>query len=144
MSRILYPILQAPVLTTGQFPEGVSEDKWHQPWSEPVRFKILPALAIALAAASGNYFNPLPLPNSDPSNIASTWFAPFTDPVRVLPRLPASENPFRSFAPAAPFAETVMESKWHIPWSDPVRVPLRLSAALNQFQPDNPFGETQP
>src|ERR1019366_4764345 len=87
MSRTLYPILQAPVLTTGQFPEAVFESKWHQPWSEPVRFKILPALAIVLAAASGNYFNPVPLPNSNPANIASTWFAPFTDPVRILPRL---------------------------------------------------------
>jgi hypothetical protein len=105
------------------------ESKWHQPWSEPVRFRILPALAIALAAASGNFFNPLPLPNSNPANIASTWFIPWQDPVRVKPRLHAALNEDEWLSEAPPFTETVTESRWHQPWSEPVRFKPDLGAS---------------
>jgi hypothetical protein len=120
------------------------ESKWHQPWSEPVRFKILPAMAIALAAASGNSFNPLPIPASDPSKIVSDWFAPFTDPVRLPPRLTTGAQKADFLVEAAPFTEAVLESKWHIQWQDPVRIKPDLGAARQQFQPQNPFGMTQP
>ena len=143
MSRTLYPILQAPVLAAGQYLETVTEDRWHQPWSEPVRFRILPALAVVLATASGQFFNPQVLPNVDPGKLP-TWFAPFTDPVRVPARLTTGGQRADFLVEAAPFLETVTESRWHYPWSEPVRVPLRLGAGINQFQPDNPFGETQP
>jgi hypothetical protein len=146
MSRTLYPVLQAPVLTSGQFLEGVSEDKWHQPWSEPVRFKILPALAIVLAAASGNFFNPLPIPNVDPAVVATTWFAPWRDPVRVPARLTTGAQRADFLVEAAPFGEDLSQmSKWFAPWRDPVRVPLRLGPGLNQDEAlvkAAPFDET--
>ena len=144
--RILYPILQAPVLTASQFPETVSEDKWHQPWSEPVRFKILPALAVALAAASGNFFNPLPVPNVNPSVVASTWFAPLSEPVRVPARLATGAQRADFLVESAPFAEDMSAmSKWYSPFRDPVRVPPSLGAGLNQFTAQDhapPYQET--
>jgi len=35
MTRTLYPGKVEPVLTSSQFPETVTEDRWHEPWSEP-------------------------------------------------------------------------------------------------------------
>lgn len=98
-----------------------SVDGWGQPWSEQPRPRILPALAVALAV-SGSFLAPLPPPGPD---VASTWFSPFVDPVRVPARLLAGENPFRSFVAQLP--ETVLYDKWNYPWSEPVRTPARLT-----------------
>lgn len=65
--------------------ETVTESRWHQPWSEPVRRKIDPQLAVALAA-SGAVF-PLPLFRID-------WYAPLSEPVRFKPELPARLHQF--------------------------------------------------
>jgi hypothetical protein len=131
-------------------PETVTESRWHQPWSEPVRQKIAPALAVALIA-SGAVFPPFPLPTPAPAIIGiqlaepmlrkpvirvhlfpteavgtetillSEWFAPLSEPVRIKPQLRANLHPFQPYAETQQFPETVTESRWHQPWSDPVR-----------------------
>ena len=35
MPRLIYPALQKPVLTQAMAAESVTEDRWHQPWSDP-------------------------------------------------------------------------------------------------------------
>lgn len=51
----------------------------HQPWSEPVRTKIAPVLAVALAA-SGLFFTPsAPFPETVTE---SRWHQPWSDPIR--------------------------------------------------------------
>ena len=129
--RILYPIVQGPVLDQTQTPETVMESKWHQPWSEPVRFKILPALAVVLAASSGNWFNPLPLANADPSNIAAMWWTPWREPVRTLPSLiTAAQNAYWgvNYVESSVLAPTA----WFNPFTDPVRVPARLTTGAQR------------
>ena len=59
--------------------ETVTESRWHQPWSEPVRYKVAPKLAIALMA-SGLFFSPQ---QTGESISLDKWFAPFRDPVRI-------------------------------------------------------------
>ena len=131
MARIIYPTLQGPVLTQAQEPEQVTESRWHQPWSEPVRFKIMPALAIALAAASGNSFAPFPIPNAFP--FADKYWFRFEEPVRLKPGIAAGLQQTLALVEAAPFTETTTESRWHQPWSEPsVKAKIGLSAASQQ------------
>lgn len=128
MAVIQYQIHAEPVLAN---PETVSEDRWHEPWSEPVRFKIVPALAIALIAASGNSFNPLPIPNTSPS--ADKYWDRFEEPVRTKPGLAAAEHQFLALVEASPFAETTTEDRYHQPWSEPiVKTKVGLLAAAQQ------------
>ena len=57
------------------------ESSWHQPWSEPVRFKIQPRLQVVLAA-SGLFW----AANTQESYIRSyesRWHYPWSEPVRL-------------------------------------------------------------
>lgn len=73
-----YPTLQEPVLDAPQRPEQVTESRWHQPWSEPVRFKISGQLAIALMA-SGLFSFPQ---SAGEAITVDKWFAHWREPVR--------------------------------------------------------------
>ena len=143
MPQIQYQQIAQPV-PFAPFPETVTESRWHQPWSEPVRFKREPQASIALAASSGNTFWPFPLPNTNPSLTVTDYYMPFSEPVRYPPRLTTAAQKADWLTQAAPFPETVMESKWHYPWSEPVRFKPDLGATRQQFSPQNPFGMTQP
>lgn len=144
MSWLIYPSIQGPILASGQTPEAVTESRWHQPWSEPVRFKMAPLMAVVLAAASGNQFDPYPIPNANPfpDKFEKRW----QEPVRIPPRLIEANQQTLAFVGFAPFAERPDESKWHQPWSDPQKLYKEglLTAAqqadwLVQF---SPFAET--
>jgi hypothetical protein len=132
-------------------PETVTESRWHQPWSEPVRQKIQPALAIALMASGQFAPAPLPIPTPAPAIISialaepvlrkpavkvhlfpadtaglenillSKWFNPLSEPVRIKPALGAHLQQFQPYNETQQFPETVTESRWHQPWSEPVR-----------------------
>ena len=78
-----YQAKAEPVLTADQFPEQVTESRWHQPWSEPVRLK--PGLGAPLQYVTD--VNPFPLPG-DGITYAS-WHAPLSEPVRLKPGLGA-------------------------------------------------------
>lgn len=118
MPWIQYPTLQEPVLDTPQRPEQVTESRWHQPWSEPVRFKISGRLAIALAA-SGLFFTPQ---QAGELIFVDKWFNPFSDPVRfkgVFRGMPTggqvaaipSPQPFVSFGWFDKLGEPIVKTK---------------------------------
>lgn len=157
-----YQEFTAPVSTQ---PERVSEDKWHQPWSEPVRFKRSKQAAIALAASG------FVLVQFDFGEeiLADKWFKSLSEPVRVKPNIGAARQPafqtidtrpivsfgwygnlhdpvrFRSFKTHLQRATTLDTEPFpagHIPsWyarlSEPVRVKPRLIEANQRyFEPD--------
>lgn len=144
MARLIYPSLQQPVLDASQQAEAVSYDRWHQQLSEPVRFRMLPAMAAVLAIASGQVFSPDPIENDDPSTF-EIW-RPFHDPVRVRPELAARLQQTAALTHAPPFEETVLEDKYHQALSEPiVKSRPRLAEALQQtsaFTHAAPYEET--
>jgi hypothetical protein len=107
----------------GQFAlgEGPSArgNAWLPPWSEPVRQRIAPALAIALIAA-GEFvsFNTI----TSEAISADKWFVPLSEPVRVKPRLLEA---LQEVEPDNPFGllqvETVSIDRWLAPLAEPVR-----------------------
>lgn len=147
------------------------ESQHHQAWSEPVRQKIAPALAIALIVsgafapafaplrdtglASGSWSQPPAQMRqvqyqawAGPVFIgeASTpdkWYVALSEPVRIKPRLPEGEQQFLAYSESAQFPETVTESRWHQPWSEPVRFRPDLGASRQPFFAIDPLGLTR-
>lgn len=79
MTHRLYPSLQQPVLTDAQRLEQVSEDRWHQPLSEP-RLSVRKAAGFAIALiASGQSFDPMPITVAE----SLWWFTALSEPVRI-------------------------------------------------------------
>ncbi len=71
------------------------ESAFHQPWSEPVRFKVVPRLAIALIASG--LFAPVLNPSTQITQFfESRWHQPWSEPVRVKPRLITGAQQFHS------------------------------------------------
>lgn len=122
MPWIQYPTLQEPVLDTPQRPEQVTESRWHQPWSEPRRFKIDGRLAIALMA-SGMFFAPQQVGEQI---FVDKWINQWREPLRfkgVFLGMPAGEQaaPFPSPQPFVPFG-------WFDKLNEPiVKAKLRLT-----------------
>jgi hypothetical protein len=131
---IQYPTLQEPVLTDAQRPEQVTESRWHQPWSEPVRFKINKQLAIALAA-SGLFFVPQ---QAGEVIFVDKWINHWREPVRfkgVFRGMPTGEQPaaFPSPQPFVPFG-------WFDKLSEPiVKQKVGLRAGSQRFQTGSPL-----
>lgn len=118
---------------------------WHSPWTEPVRQKIVPALAVALVA-SGLFSPPIDLPDQVTTVFSVTtsqrfettfiydeflatdvhqlvvlpdkWFKPLETPVRVPPAVRTGCNPYLFFHPT-PIVK--------IDWFAPLDVPNKLS-----------------
>jgi hypothetical protein len=136
------------------FQEIVTEDRWHQAWSEPI-VKRKPRLAEAhqqfLAwqpapspfVATG-WFNwlsePVRLKPALPAGgqqflapdpkplVAFSWFDGLTEPVRTRPALPVFEQHVFELEPAP-----IIAIAWHLPLSEPVRVRAALPAGEQQF-----------
>src|SRR5262249_43693842 len=72
--------------TTAQFPERVSEDRWHQPWSDPVRrlssHAAQPSVAFVAVITSTEVVT------------VDKWFIPLSDPVRKKPDLGAYQHQY--------------------------------------------------
>lgn len=118
-----YQVKTEPVLAT---PETVTEDRWHQPWSEPVRQKINPTLAVALIVSGATFLSP----TAGETVTLDKYYTNFAEPVRIKPGLPTPEQTFL-WALEKPEDQT-LESKWHFPWSEPVRLPPRLITGAQQ------------
>src|SRR5882724_7534457 len=103
-------------------PETVTEDRWHQPWSEPVRTKIKPALAIALIA-SGLGWDPQPIAAAPIQTIG--WQSPLSEPVR-------KKEDKVGLRVRYPFIYGSVYMSWFGPLSEPARVKINpaLSVAL--------------
>lgn len=90
MVTILYPQLTAPVPFSGPMKETVTESRWHQPWSEPVRFRGGPNLKRpALLTGEQPWFSFQPEP---PDQMVEGWFAPLSEPKRFKRGLTAANQ----------------------------------------------------
>lgn len=102
------------------------ESAWHYPWSEPVRQKIAPALAIALMASGPTSMPPMP------PAVSFSYYNPLSEPVRVKPGLRTALQQFDSLqVPVQPLVSSFIG--WFNNLSEPVRVKPRLQAGLNPF-----------
>lgn len=133
MSRIIYPSLQAPVLDKSQEPEQVTESRWHQPWSEPVRRVFATALIV-----SGPIW-PLPVPTPPTISVAS-WEQPWSQPTKSKAFTPSPELAYGYFTPTP----SVVNFGWYAPLSDPTLPAKRVAPtefAWGYFTPPiPPFG----
>jgi hypothetical protein len=111
--------------------EPVLESKWHQPFSEPVRQRIAPQLAVALIASGLTYVNAGPFPESVTEG---RWHQPWSEPVRVRPALPAGEQHVFEFEPAP-----IVSIGWYAALAEPVRLKPGLPAGLQQVFAPDPF-----
>ena len=113
------------------------EAPWHQPWSEPVRFKVLPGLAIALAA-SGPFAPVLNPAKQITTFYESRWHYAWSEPVRLKPGLRAQYHPFATtYFDSRPTPATFLEGHYQT-WRDPVWPKKGLPTQLQQsfFAPD--------
>jgi len=128
---IQYQAHVEPVLAE---PEAVTESRWHQPWSEPVRHRIAPALAIALVA-SGLFMTPTQ--EGEQIN-PDKWFAPLSEPVRQPVGLKSHLQQFFT-GDTQQIASSAVPS-WFAPLSEPVRLKVGLRTDLQQtFTTDTVF-----
>lgn len=111
-----YQARSSLVLTQAQTPEEVTESRWHQPWSEPVRKSVIAAALIAPAAF-------LVQAIFQETVFVDKWFAPLSEPVRVKPAQRAAlQQAYFAEPQGQTQPESVSEDKWHQAWSEPVRL----------------------
>lgn len=127
MTQVQYQALAQPVLTDAQRIETVTEDRWHQAWSEPRNPKLAYGFAIALAASG--MFAPTDLTQLEYVSI-DKWLRPLNEPVRVKLGIRVGSIPHQFLVKASPFFETPNVDKWVYPLSEPVREKPGLIAAL--------------
>ncbi len=131
----------------GESPNGLAfvTNAW-APFSEPVRQKISPALAIALIA-SGPVQTLLP----EQGSLTGSYVYQWSEPVRQRPGLRPGNQQFLAYVPAKTqnlplrsgevnFAEESQFSKYSYPWSEPVRKKPGTPAYLQRFF----TGDTEP
>jgi hypothetical protein len=90
----------------------VTQSRWHQPWSEPVRQRIGPQLAVALIASGLRFVEAPPFQETVTED---RWHQPWSEPVRTR-WLPPAEQPALALQPAPgdPYG-------WFAPLAEPVR-----------------------
>lgn len=124
------------VLGAADVAERVSEDKWHQPWSEPKRFKRNARLHVALGA-SGPFQSLLPTTLLPGPNVYGPWHYPWSEPKRfprALPTATAAAKEFQSLLPETLLPGPDVYGPWHQPWSEPKRFMPRLAADKNDYE----------
>jgi hypothetical protein len=100
--------------------EQVTESRWHQPYSDPVRRK-----GITVALIASGFIGPVVPP---PTPIfPDSWLRPLSEPVRVKPDIGAPGKV------RYPFIAVVPHIGWYEPLNEPVR-PKTLAAANQTFQ----------
>lgn len=120
------------------------ESTWHQPWSEPVRQKIAPALAVALIASG--LFAPVLTTQQFVDGIESRWHQPWSEPVRFKKGIPAYLQQTDSLqVPVQPPASKLIQ--WYAPLTEPVRIKPRLPTPEQPFfyfEPEPPIAMAMP
>ncbi|MDE2020385.1 MAG: hypothetical protein KGJ13_08625 [Patescibacteria group bacterium] len=95
------------------FSETVTESRWHQPWSDPVRTPVGRLFAAALIASGP--FMTAPQPEKITPD---KWLPPLSEPVRTkAPNYFCFPYEANSYQPV----ETTRVDKWFIQWPDNVR-----------------------
>lgn len=116
-------------------PETVTESRWHQSWSEPVRFKQAPRARTSLMASGGV----VPLGVAVEVVTPDKWFSRLSEPKRFKQGLRADLQQTTTLNPfGMTQAESVSEDKWHQAWSEPVRIKPGLWVSLQRA---SAFGE---
>ena len=114
-------IFFTPAAPFGEFP---SEDKYHQPWSEPVRFKR------GLRAPYHPFLTNDTVPFNPAQNMA--WYANLNEPVRLKPGLHSELQKFVSLDfPVLPPPALSLQG-WYNWLEEPVRLPKGLKTYLQQ------------
>ena len=107
------------------------ESTWHQPWSEPVRFKVLPRVQVA-RIASGPV---IPILNPELQIIQffeSRWHQPWSEPKRFKLALYPARSPFgSSFFDLSPSPSTLIQG-WYQYLREPVWPKKGLKPYLQQ------------
>ena len=118
------------------------ESTFHQPWSEPVRQKINPVLAVALITSG--LIAPVLNPNTQiTQNYESRWHQGWSEPVRIKPALRTGLHPFTNFVNVISIpdvrlvkfqwlAEPVRQKRGLLPWlQQTITTPPRLLPPAN-------------
>ena len=137
MVRLLYPSLQEPVLTQAQTPEVVTESRWHQPWSEPVRRIV--ATCLVVAAASTFVTSPI-VPTDAPS-----WFKPLSEPIVKQLKLPVCCQPdFQPFVDIVPISFSGFGIFFETGWNGPTFIQTILYPSLPGYSESQVFSTIAP
>lgn len=106
------------------------ESTWHQQWSEPVRVRINPRLAIALIASG--LFAPVLNPNSQiTQNFESRWHYAWSEPVRLKRGTHPGLQSFSAFIDSPVFQLDARIVRY-LPLSEPVWPKKGLKQQLQQ------------
>lgn len=115
----------AQVVLTDRQITDTYESRWHQPWTEPVRFRRFPT--------AGQQAFALGVPSFEIITV-DKWVYPWSEPVRQ--KIGQKAHLQQSFIGVVLNPETQItqnyESRWHQPWSEPVRF-RRFAASQQQF-----------
>jgi hypothetical protein len=124
-SRTQYQAVAFPVLTDDQRKQFF-ESRWHQPWSEPVRFRVLP-VALQHTQQQGS------VSVGEQVGEDKRHF-PWSEPVRERPGLKAHLQQALIAPVLNPSTQITQnfESRWHYAWSEPQRQKIGLGAYLQQ------------
>lgn len=116
-----------PSLLTIQFNEAA----WHFAWTDPVRTKIDPKLAVALMASGLNAWVPQAI---NPQFFESPYHFPWSEPVRQKIGLGAHlQSFFTRDTSVLPQSKTL---EWFAPFSDPVRLKVGLRPVYDPDRTD--------
>lgn len=117
--RLIYQSLAQPIVFTAA--EVITEDKWHYPWSEPVRLKrgLVSYLQQPLVQAAR------------PPIVSFGYYGWLSEPTRPKKGLAAHLQ--QAFTQAPLFPNLVKFIQWFEPFTDPVRPKIGLLARLQQF-----------
>jgi hypothetical protein len=121
MSSFQYVSLVEPIVASG---EAITEEKWHQPWCDPVRQSIAPQLAVALIASGLAFVEAAPFAEAVTED---RWHLPWSEPVRATPRLPEGQQQL-----LAPDPLPRVSFGWWAPLGEPVRVRPALPTGEQQ------------
>lgn len=113
------------------FAETVSEDRWHEPWAEPVRAK--PALPASEQQAVAF------VPVVATQVFEDSWHQRWTDPIQISLAWKTGDNSVEFVAGQSP---TPTIDGWGSPWSMPPKAKWGTTAALQQFLAFAPFVTT--
>lgn len=120
------PLADLPLASA---PEPVTESRWHQPLSDPVRTRVA-AASIALIASGMATISQFGLLQSE-AVTEDRWHREWSTPVRVRPGVPAHQQSFAVLPTfTGPGTELVTVDKWFAQFTERYRVKPGLNTAL--------------